>query len=200
MSFITAYCSIKNGHVRVNGETVFSSGDAFADFMERLYAHLNPGYAKFHKMDNQSKLGFLACEALLKSTNASIAGRDYEVALVLSNASASLDTDIRYNELSKKVPSPAVFVYTLPNIVNGEICIRHGFKGENVFFVTPEFDTDLVCSTCDRLLEEGSEACVGGWIEVMGDAYDSFLYLVENRPGVISIEHNAQNVRNLYSE
>ena len=200
MSYITSYCSIKNGHVRMNGKTIFSSGDSFSDFMERLYTHLNPDYAKFYKMDNLSKLGFLACEILLKSTETSIAASDYEIALVVSNSSGSLDTDSRYSEVSKQVASPAIFVYTLSNIVNGEICIRHGFKGENVFFVTPQFDTDLVCAYCDGLLEEKSKICVGGWIEVMGSEYDAFLYLVENEPGVLSLEHNPQNLKNLYCE
>jgi hypothetical protein len=200
MSYVTSYCSIKKGHVRLNGKKIFSSEDSFPDFMERLYTQLNPDYSKFYKMDNLSKLGFLACEVLLKNKNASRNVQEYDVALVLSNSSGSLDTDSRYNEVSKKVASPATFVYTLANIVNGEVCIRHGFKGENVFFVTPQFDTDLVCAYCDGLLEEKSKICVAGWIEVMGNEYEAFLYVAENEREALSIEHNPQNLKNLYSE
>lgn len=199
MSYITTYCSIKKGHVRVNGKAIFSSEDSFPDFMDRLYTKLSPDYSKFYKMDNLSKLGFLACEVLLKK-DASRTFRDYDVALVLSNSSGSLDTDSRYNEVSKKVASPATFVYTLSNIVNGEVCIRHGFKGDNVFFITPQFDTDLVCAYCDGLLEEKSKICVGGWIEAMGNEYEAFLYLVENEPGALPMEHTSQNLKNLYCE
>src|SRR3712207_7060242 len=34
-------------------------------------------------------------------------------------------------------PSPSVFVYTLPNIVTGEIAIRNHYHGETHFFVIP---------------------------------------------------------------
>ena len=44
--------------------------------------------------------------------------------LVLSNANASLDVDLKYAKTMQTGASPALFVYTLPNIVIGEISIR----------------------------------------------------------------------------
>jgi hypothetical protein len=200
VNYITTYCTIKNGTVCVNGRPIFSENILFPDFAEHLYKHLSPDYPKFYKMDNLSKLGFLACEVLVKNGGVSSTIHGYDGAVVLSNSSGSLDTDSKYNEVSQKTASPAIFVYTLPNIVNGEICIRHGFKGENIFFVTPQFDTDLVCAYCDGLLEEKSKICMGGWIEIMGNEYDAFLYCVEKEPRGISIEHNPQTLKNLYCE
>ena len=68
-----------------------------------------------------------------------------EIGIILANASASLDTDCRHqaiiNKEGDKAASPAVFVYTLPNVVLGEICIRHKIQGENTFFVCQQSDT-----------------------------------------------------------
>ena len=162
------------------------------------YAHLKPEYPKFYKMDHLSKLGFLASETLFREqpikqyTHAA-------VTLVLSNAHASLDTDMRYWETSKTMSSPALFVYTLPNIVSGEICIRHGIKGENVFFVTPQFQPELLMDYVDRvLLFPGNDVCLAGWIDVMGEHHDVFLYLVEKEKRGLALEHSAEQLTKLY--
>ena len=59
---------------------------------------------------------------------------------MICNADASLDTDIKYLATTKELPSPSVFVYTLPNIMIGEICIRNHFKGESFFFISENPD------------------------------------------------------------
>jgi hypothetical protein len=64
----------------------------------------------------------------------------YATGIVLSNSNASLDADIKYYDSVANIPSPALFVYTLPNIVIGEISIKHSFKGENAFFIFDSFD------------------------------------------------------------
>ena len=60
-------------------------------------------------------------------------------AIVLMNRSASLCNDLHYCKtiLDKEhyFPSPALFVYTLPNIVTGEIAIRNKFYGESIFYI-----------------------------------------------------------------
>lgn len=200
MTYITSYCTIRNGTLRENGKLTITEGSFFPDFAERLYEYLNPGYPKFYKMDNLSKLGFLAGEVLVKNRGVFSAIKGYDVAVVLSNSSSSLDTDSKYSTISQKLSSPAIFVYTLPNIISGEICIRHGFKGENIFFVTPQFDTDLVSAYCDGILEEKGKICMSGWIEILGDEYDAFLYCVEKEPQGVSIEHTPQALKNLYGE
>jgi len=97
------------------------TSDSIKDFAKGLYRFMNLKYPKFHKMDELCKLGFLASEILLDSNTE--VGED--TALVFSNRASSLDTD-RKHQLSIKdrkdfYPSPAVFVYTLPNIIMGEI-------------------------------------------------------------------------------
>ena len=60
--------------------------------------------------------------------------------MVFANSNSSLDVDIKHNasiaDKEKYFPKPAVFVYTLPNIMLGELSIRHLLRGENIFFVS----------------------------------------------------------------
>lgn len=104
-------------------------------FLLALYKHAGINYPKFYKMDNLSKLGFLAAEMILKNPTLILDFKKEDIAIVLYNRNSSLDTDINYFETVKEMASPALFVYTLPNILIGELCIRHGFKGENIFFL-----------------------------------------------------------------
>ncbi|HEV8513410.1 MAG TPA: hypothetical protein VGQ59_09035 [Cyclobacteriaceae bacterium] len=141
-------------------------------------------------MDTLSKLGFLASEILLSKKSYATDS----IALVLSNSSSSLDTDKRYWETVKIHASPSLFVYTLPNIVMGEICIRHGIKGESIFFVTPKFDAEWITSYVDLLWnEENIKYCLAGWVEVMGDQADVFLYLADK-----SSVQSANKISELY--
>src|SRR4029078_5462829 len=130
--YITASCSLSKGIVRKNEEVLFKNEVVSrADFLMSVYKRFGIDYPKFYKMDNLSKLGFLATEILL---NGNFDRNNYtanEVGIVFANANASLDADLNYWQSVKNIPSPALFVYTLPNIVIGEICIRNGFKGEN---------------------------------------------------------------------
>ena len=149
-------------------------------------------------MDNMCRLGFLAAELLLNDFKT----RGYkpsEVGVVLSNASASLDTDIKYYKTTNDIASPALFVYTLPNIVIGEICIRHHFKGENGFFITEKFDPEFTVQYVNSLFNNNVlEACVCGWIELFGDTFKTVLILVERVAGSEKINFNKENLNNIY--
>jgi hypothetical protein len=102
------------------------------------------------------------------------------VGLSLANANASLDTDLKYYESVKGIPSPALFVYTLPNIMIGEICIRNNFKGESGFYISQKFDAGLMEQTVSYLLDNDIlKACIAGWVDVLGEDYKAVLYLVE---------------------
>ncbi len=130
MNCITAHCRISDHSVYRNGQRLLENkkGD-LPGFLLSLYQHLNSNYPKFYKMDNLSKLGWLAAEILLKQENLLGSYQSEEIGISLANANASLDTDLKYYDSMKDIPSPSLFVYTLPNIVAGEICIRHKFKG-----------------------------------------------------------------------
>jgi hypothetical protein len=107
-----------------------------------------------------------------------------EVALVFSNAGSSLDTDKTYyasvEDKSNYFPSPAVFVYTLPNIMMGEICIRNQFQGENAFFISEGFDADLLSDYSANLLSSGkAKAVIAGWVEIHENEWEASLFLIE---------------------
>jgi len=193
---IISYCRIHSNKILKDGGVVFEDQTgSLDDFMEKAYSALNLAYPKFYKMDRLSKLGFLASELLLKRLDFTPAS----TAVVLSNAHSSLDTDIRYWQSAKIQPSPALFVYTLPNIVGGEICIRHGIKGENIFFVSAEFDSVWIAGNVDLILENNrAKHCLAGWVDVMGNHADVFLYLAKNSEGKVG-NHTPEKLTELYS-
>lgn len=200
MAFITATSALRTQALKGNGTIVYQDASlALPEFLLQAYAARGVDYPKFYKMDTLSKLGFLAAEVLLADRPLAVYPPE-AVSLVLSNAHASLDTDTVYQAASRTVPSPALFVYTLPNIVAGELCIRHGLKGENAFFVTPAFDAVQLAGYVELVLAQpGAEACVAGWVDVMGEHHDVFLYLAENTRRGLAPAHTAEQLNTLYT-
>jgi len=198
--YITSSCVIRDQQVFSNGSLLWQDAPAaeLTDFLRKGYDRFSGQYPKFHKMDALSKLGWLAAEVLLRTAPV----EDHlpeQVAIVFSNRSASLDTDLRYYNTVKDIPSPALFVYTLPNIVIGEICIRHGFKGEHIFLTTGGFDAQQVMAYAQILLDTGAAtACICGWVEVMEQQYEAVLYLVERQQREGSKLLTVEEMRKIY--
>lgn len=184
---ITSYCCIHDNKVIVNNRLTFYQENIskFADFAKSAFKQAQISYPKFYKMDSISKLGFLATELMLQEKT--IASYPPEkVGVVLSNASSSLDTDMAHQETIKDrsgyFPSPSVFVYTLPNIVIGEVCIRHKIKGENAFLISESLDAELICNYVNELFDNGRvDACICGWTEVLGTQFTALVMLVERK-------------------
>ncbi|KAF0199931.1 MAG: hypothetical protein FD166_359 [Bacteroidetes bacterium] len=183
---IRKYVSVDNRSVKVNGTGLLlnEQGADFGEFMKQIYHSCSISYLKFFKMDPQSKLGFVAAKILLQDDD-----RDRfepeEKAIVLANSASSLNTDEKYFESINDIPSPAVFVYTLPNIVAGEICIHHNLKGENTFFIQEESDIQFMVSYLNILFNTTStRKVIAGWVEVdLADNYRAFLMDVEKENG-----------------
>jgi len=179
---IRKYVSVDNRSVKVNGTGLLlnDQGADFGEFMKQIYHACSISYLKFFKMDPQSKLGFVAAKILLQDDD-----RDRfepeEKAIVLANSASSLNTDEKYFESINDIPSPAVFVYTLPNIVAGEICIHYNLKGENTFFIQEEFDIRFMVSYLNILFNTtNTRKVITGWVEVdLDDNYRAFLMDVE---------------------
>jgi hypothetical protein len=202
MIFVNRYCHIQNRSLIRQGNIILTSASGtLDDFLEEAFGYLGLSYPKFYKMDRLSKLGFLSSEILLKDMPLLQRYAPDQIALVLSNAASSLDTDLRFAESIKTIPSPALFVYTLPNIVAGEICIRQGITGENAFFVSSEFDAGNMADYVSQVMTSThTHACIGGWIEVMGDHHDVFLYLVEKERDADGVEHTAKQLHKIYKQ
>lgn len=179
-----------------------SSTELFSDFADEAYRYLNTGYPKFHKMDHLSKLGFLAAEVLLADEQLKERYSPDKMGVILANKNASLDTDVKYSNLLKEgKASPAVFVYTLPNIVIGEISIRHGFKGENTFFIADEYQSKSQVSYINTLFAcDVIDVCIGGWVELMGNDYECFMYVAERNPIRQTGMFTEENITNWYKK
>jgi hypothetical protein len=178
-TYIQSYITIQNNEIVLNGTSVFKIEPTdFADFSKQAYRNFDMQYPKFFKMDALSKLAFLGSELLLSPII--LTEKENNIALVLANKSSSLDTDVKYQEsISDKenyFPSPAVFVYTLPNICLGEISIRHQLKSENSFFIFEAFNPEFMSNYSNILLNSNkAETVLCGWVEFFNDNYKAFL-------------------------
>lgn len=197
---ITASCIISNNIVYKNEQPLFEDkGTGLPEFLVNAYRHFEWQYPKFHKMDNLSKLGWLANEVLLQDVFDKTKYSPGDIGIVLSNASSSLDTDIRYYETAKTIASPALFVYTLPNIVIGEISIRHHFKGENAFFISERFDASFVQQYVNNLFNNNIlQCCICGWVEVLDNDYRASLFLIEKDKSANSVIFTKENLNKIY--
>ncbi len=179
---VVKYLFLCKGSVYIDGNRIYTASAylTFNETMKSIYKEFEINYSKFYKMSQLCKLGFIASELLLKETDINLT-RGEEVAVVLANASASLQADIVYQASIEDAPSPSLFVYTLPNIVNGEICIRNGFKGENAFFIQSQFDASFIEKYVSHIFNStNSSMCLCGWIEMLNDnVYEAFLVLVK---------------------
>jgi hypothetical protein len=198
---IKSYCSIRNNQVSLNGSVLYKDEtNSYLDFIKAAYKAQNTKYPKFFKMDNLSKLAFLAADILLKNENLNIE-KENDVAIVFSNRASSLDTDRKHQESIQNkesyYPSPAVFVYTLPNICIGEISIKYKLYSENSFFIFDNFNAEHLYIYSNSLLSSNkAKKVLCGWVEFDNDNYEAFLYLVSEEG---TTEHTKQNIITLYN-
>lgn len=180
---ILGSCRIDENKIFVNQRFAFGQSTAnFQQFAEAAYKNQRLDYPRFYKMNNLSKLGFLAAEYLLSNfvepplgqTSGELTG------IILANHYSSLDTDLKHQHfIQQGIASPAVFVYTLPNILIGELCIRHSIKGENTFFVAAEYDIPGQTTYVTQLFRDQLIThCFVGWVEYTAAGYQAFLALV----------------------
>lgn len=184
-TYITSYCSINKDRIITHGTADVVSG--FADYpslIKELYVKNGIQYPKFYKMDNLSKLAFVTSEMLISGTNLKERYSDDSVGVFLTTAHSSLDTDCRYAESIRDdaayYPSPSIFVYTLPNIMIGEICIRNAFRGENNLFINGDPSDEMIINYVSGLFSRGKiKACIFGSVDLFLSDFSSHLFLIE---------------------
>lgn len=196
MLTINKYCRINNNECLIDGKTVFENHDvSLKQFLTNLYRFLGMDYMKFFKMDALSKSGLLTSEILFNGVH--IEGK--KTGLFFANSYSSLDTDIHYQQTIGKdyFPSPAVFVYTLPNIVLGEIAIRYKLYGENLFLVGRNWQSSQLIPYVNQAFAESDlQKALVGWLDCYKDDCDVFVMLVE-RDGNNTLELTETNVKQL---
>jgi hypothetical protein len=204
--YITSYCLFKPGKVLVNGEQLYTGKEnGETDFIKSVYKDAGIGYPKFYKMDRLCRLAFVASELLLDVNRLTEKYNGDVIGITIANSASSLEIDTEHqNTISDKdsfFPSPAVFVYTLPNILIGEIAIRNSIKGENSLFIFEHFNSQFMSGYNDALIKNGkTEACISGYVDVYENSCEAFLYTVEKTPGILDIEHTAENLNQLYKQ
>lgn len=155
------------GNQNANEKLEEQEGAGHHSLLTSLYRQMIGNYPKFYKMDGLSRLGFVASEILL---NAEKGETDEERAIIFFNHSSSIASDRNYkesiNDKDNYFPSPSIFVYTLPNIVTGEIAIRNHFHGETSFFILPDKDErmmeEILQASCR---DDQSKSFLTGWID-----------------------------------
>ncbi len=188
--YITKSACISQNTVWCNDQIVYQLeylqevDSVFQHFIKSVFKLICTPYPKFYKMDNLSKLAFVASEVLLKDTELLSKYAKEDIGLVFMNSSSTINTDRDHqktiSDRSNYFPSPAIFVYTLPNIMLGEICIKNGFFGENALIVSEKFDAELLCRQVELLCEnQRLKACIAGWLDVNDNNYEAFIMLVE---------------------
>ena len=152
--------------------------DAEADnLLTEIYKRYIGSYPKFYKMDRLSQLGFVASELLLsKETRRQGDKETSSRAVVLFNHTSSLWVDREYTKSiavgEDYFPSPSLFVYTLPNIVCGEIAVRNGYHAETSFYILPHKDEDMMQQVLtSTFLDHSLQSIVAGWIDYEDESH-----------------------------
>ncbi|PKD17161.1 hypothetical protein APR41_06945 [Salegentibacter salinarum] len=189
---IQNWVKIKNGKIFNSEKLIFDSSEKELNFfLKACYDFLDLKYPKFHKMDGLSKMGILASEIIFRKNKPT-----EDTALVISNNASSLEIDRQFQESTETFASPSLFVYTLPNIVLGEISIKYKLQSENAFFVSEDFNAKLLKDYTESLLISGkSHQVLSGWIDLQNGEYDVFLCLVSKER---NIPFSEENLRKLY--
>lgn len=151
-----------------------------------LYKQIIGNYPKYYKMDGLCRLGFVASELLLKAERdegSFTEDTNKTRAIVFFNRSSSIASDKKYLasivEKDNYFPSPSGFVYTLPNIVTGEIAIRNGYHGETSFYILPHKNELLMQDIIETtFMDEQTTSVLTGWLDYEdSEHFEADLYI-----------------------
>lgn len=151
---------------------------------EALYRTLGIQYPKFFKMDLLSRLGFLLGEKLLAGDPDRFTPRE-DRAVLLFSRNGCYCNDRQYAASMEEYPSPALFVYTLPNIVTGELAIRNKYAGESSAFVLEAFDPKAIAACIEQAFQDRvTRSALCGWVDCRSENdYDALAFLLERDGG-----------------
>ena len=187
--------SVKKKHrVHITPQGVWLDGKVFAidkegkqsSLLTALYKQIIGNYPKYYKMDGLCRLGFVASELLLKAErdeSSFTEDTNKTRAIVFFNRSSSIASDKKYLasivEKDNYFPSPSVFVYTLPNIVTGEIAIRNGYHGETSFYILPHKNELLMQDIIETtFMDEQTTSVLTGWLDYEdSEHFEADLYI-----------------------
>lgn len=154
----------------------------FGEFIRAEYKKLGEPNMKFFKMSDLCKAVYVATENLLQDFDLT-AYEPTRRAIILANSVSSLETDVEHQHIiDRHLPegaSPAVFVYTLPNVAAGEVCIKHKFQGDNIFFIE-DVDSGLSEEYARQLIANNkADIAICGWCDKLGENWNVNLKLLK---------------------
>ncbi|MBN4071454.1 3-oxoacyl-ACP synthase [Crocinitomix catalasitica] len=184
------------GEASINGSAYFNIEDS--DFLKSLYKKLELDYSKFYKMDRLSKLGFLAVELILKERSDLKNLSDEAIAMVFQSENGCLETDVNHqNDVNRETTSPAIFVYTLSNIVIGEISIKNKWHGESAFFIEKTDELKNLLNYSKSLILSGkAEVCFIARLEAFEDRLEADLVVIEDAKD--GVDMSLDNLKNYF--
>ncbi len=173
-----------------------------ADALSAVYRSTGADYPKFFKMDALCKAGFLLVEDIVRGCgNTPLAPDDTSV--VVFTASGTYITDLAFettiSDPDNCFPSPSVFVYSLPNIVAGEIAIRHGFTNETAVYLSSNFSPSQIEAIVSDTLTVASNVLVA-WIEVTSNHPSAIMFLISRNGNNDMPDFNAENLAEIYKQ
>lgn len=169
-----------------NKEFIIDKEGKQSSLLTALYKQIIGNYPKYYKMDGLCRLGFVASELLLKAERdegSFTEDTNKTRAIVFFNRSSSIASDKKYlasiAEKDNYFPSPSVFVYTLPNIVTGEIAIRNGYHGETSFYILPHKNELLMQDIIETtFMDEQTTSVLTGWLDYEdSEHFEADLYI-----------------------
>ena len=189
-------------NVCLDGQILVSNASADTLLADIYKEHIND-YPKFYKMDPLCKAGFVASELLLNAEGRRQEQWGESRGVVLFNAASSLADDRNYqatiDDPETSFPSPSLFVYTLPNVLTGEIAIRNHFYGETNFIVLPTFDSDAMASVMEMTFSDGSlQSLVTGWVDCYSESEYDVLMLIVERDAVSHRNELSDEIKRLW--
>lgn len=174
---------ICDGSVKVDGEVVFADENAdYHAFIRDAFKAVGGQNMKFYKMDDFCKLAYVAADRLLEGIDFG----EEECGMVLSGRYGCLDTDMKHQQIIDSEgdagASPAVFVYTLPNVAAGEVSIRHHIKGENTWFWSDDRQMRDIRQYAGLMMAaQDLKYCMTGYFDCIAGKYEAVFKLLERQ-------------------
>lgn len=171
----TGKTEIKTGHslrmsadsLTVNEEKIGTSAKGKAMLTELYKKHIGD-WPKFYKMDMFSRLAFTAAELLIQKETKEEQAEIHDI--ILFNRSSSVIADRNHlatlGDEENFFPSPSIFLYTLPNVVTGEIALKHSYTGETSLYILNDRNEALITQIIQASMATSrSRRLITGWVD-----------------------------------
>jgi len=168
--------------------------------LDAMYKKLVKDYPKYYRMDGMAKLVFILGDLLCERTGICEKYAGEDIAIALFNSSGSYPSDLIHSEAIKEGfagASPSNFVYTLPNVGVGELCIKRKITGETIFLIEDNFSEDRMSELAELYIgQKKCKAIIIGWVEPTQSEGNHLLLISEEESG-LALPNTAENIKNL---